>query len=618
MSVFNRAVYTANVNPTVCEARLRHKRCSPPVVLKIGSRMSRREAGPCWSLSWACAVALGVLGCSGSIISPGAAAHPPASKFGNPSDPAAQACAAAPLNVPFAALQRMTALQYLHTQQSLFAAPALALTLDAADSLSPIITELEVEKINGAAAVAVATGGQYTTAPCDVNGTFNDGCAQTFIQTFGARAFRRPLDPEELAWLTGVYQSTKTLAGITPPATFKDALDAVSQVLIQAPQHLYLSARGVADALLPSGILRMTDYERATRLAYLLTNNTPDATLLATAAAGKLGTADEMRAQAQRLVDSPAGHVTIRGFAFNYLGLGGSPVRPEFDTTPKDLVRFPFDSPALRADIVGESEAFLEHVFYDLNGSFEQLMTSTDAALDAPLASLYGASLGPTPAGPPVWTKLDPTQRAGIFTRAAFLAEMANQNFESPIQRGVHLFKHVLCMPLGPPPPNANNNQPPVPGGSAGQALSVRQQTDLRTSPAACQACHAQLNPLGFTLNHYDAMGRWQTADTGVNADGSPFSVTVDSNATLPSATGLPGTLSGGVALSAALAHSAEAQKCVTGLWFSQALGRSIAPEDDCTVRALQTTFQSNGGDMRSIVLDAASSPPALYVRASP
>jgi hypothetical protein len=523
------------------------------------------------------------------------------------------ACASAPVDVPVAFLLRMTGPQYLNTERALFNQPQLALPLEAGDTT--VISQLEAQKIDDAAAAAVATGGHHALVPCDFTGAGSDACAQGFIDAFGQRAFRRPVTSDEEAWLMGVYHGALATQEVSPPFSFEEAVDIVAQVIIEAPQHLYISAQGVDDASLPPGLRRMTGYERATRLSYALTNTTPDDTLLAAAASGALDTTPGLRDQAQRLLDSPAGHELTKAFAASYLTIDATVKLPALEALPKDPARFPFDSPALRSAMRTESEALYESIFYAAGGSFSKLMTSTDAYVNQPLAELYGVSNGPQDATTFAWVTLVATQRAGLFTRAAFLTQYANQDYQSPIRRGVHLFKQTLCQVLGPPPPNVDMT-PPAATQMSNQSLSVRQQTELRTSPALCTSCHAQFNPMGFALGHYDAMGAWELADTGTNPDGTSFSALVDSTADMPG-TDLKGTLTGGVDLSQKLASSTEALDCMASRWFSTLQGRPQAPQDACTLAAISSGFKQSS-DMHAMVLDAVTSAPSLYVRVSP
>jgi hypothetical protein len=504
----------------------------------------------------------------------------------------------------------MNGVQILNTERVLFHQPSMQLTLEAGDSTN--ITELEAEKIGDAALALVGTGGHDAYASCDVHGAGSDACARAFIDAFGQKAFRRPLGTDESAWLFGVYQSTKSLTGVSPAITFQEAIDVVAQVIVQSPQHLYVSAQGVSDPTLPAGVNRMTGYERATRLAYTLTNSTPDDVLIAAATSGALDTADGVRTQAARLLDAPSGHAIVKNFGASYAGINATLSLPALENLPKDPARFPYDNPALRSAIRAESEAFYERIFYAGGNAFGALMTSTDAYVNAPLAKIYGVQNAPADASTFAWVTLDASERAGLFTRIGFLAEFANQRYESPIRRGLHIYRDTLCQAVPPPPPNVNTT-PPAPTQNGSGVLSVRQQTEQRTSPAFCTSCHGQFDPIGFTFDNYDAMGAWQATNTGTTAAGMAFSVPVDSSVNVTNSD-LAGMVTGAVALSAKMAESREARDCMTKKWFTYIQNRAPAQEDSCTVAGIASAFASSS-DMHALVIDVMASAPGLYVR---
>jgi hypothetical protein len=566
-----------------------------------------------WVRGWfVVCFAAGMSACLGeaSLGGPGSpVARADPSEFGDPTSPAALACADSPLDVPAYSLLRLNAEQYGNTAHRLFST-TVPLVLE--NSSAGIITALEVEKWHDAASVLVATKGHHTYAPCAVSGSHDAACMKAFIRAFGLRVFRRPVSTDEESWLLAVYDQAKNTTGVSPAITFAESLDVVAQVMVQSPQHVYLFEEGVPDVALPDGLRRLTGYERATRLSYLLTQNTPDEALLAAAGSGALDSPEGVRDEAARILATPAGRVAIRRFAGRYLHLNAVNNHPSLETNPKDAVRFPFDSPALRSAMRTESEAFFEDVVFAQDGRFETLLTSARAYVNKSLASLYGVA-GPATDSEFAWVSLDASQRGGVLTRAAFLMVKANQNYQSPIHRGVFLLKEALCQPLGPPPPNANN-VPAVPGGT-GDALSTRQVTELKTAEAMCQACHGTLNPLGFTLENYDAMGRWQVSEAGKLPSGAAFEVPINATSTLTVPT-MSGTVKGGVELSRALAASPLAQDCMTQHWFTEVTRREPTTQDTCSVLKLQKSFREST-NLRSLVLDAASAPPALFVRPS-
>ncbi|MCA9583005.1 MAG: DUF1592 domain-containing protein, partial [Myxococcales bacterium] len=201
------------------------------------------------------------------------------------------------------------------------------------------------------------------------------------------------------------------------------------------------------------------------------------------------------------------------------------------------------------------------------------------------------------------WIELSGGERAGLFTRAAFLTMYASDKAESPILRGVHLLKNVLCAPPGAPPPTANDT--PVESQAIdGEALSIRELTDARTKGAECMVCHAQINKIGFALGNYDAIGQFQEKDsvTGepVNASGELAGTDVD------------GEVDDGVDLSARLAGSAQVSGCVASHWIEQALGRRPSDLDGCSEEAVQGVF-ADTGDLRELLRSVVTSDAFLY-----
>jgi hypothetical protein len=532
---------------------------------------------------------------------------PPAGGSGPVGEPD-PACQAAGMAASPARLRRLTPEEHTNTVRDLLAAPKAAPQYEAA--VGDVVTELEVERFGDAAHALVALGGHLTYLPCDAQGAANEACAQAFIASFGKAAFRRPLAADEAAWLGATYTKLRGLPGVTPAITFHEAIDALAEVILQAPQHVYLQERGVADPSLPAGVRRMTGPERAARLSYLMWSSMPDAALTAAADDGRLDSAAGVRAEAERLLASPRARTMVRRFASDWLELDAAGQHQALEVLAKSAERFPFDAPELRRSMRAETEALYERAFFDRAGSWKTLLTTTDAYVDAPLAALYGvAGAGAAPA----WVTLDPGQRAGLFTRAAFLTAHATADFQAPIRRGVFLFRHALCQPLPDPPPDADNT-PPVPKATS-PLRSVRALTDAKTSGGTCSSCHATVNPLGYALESYDAMGRWQTEERG-SVGGQAYVVPVDATATLD-AGDLEGTLAGGVALSAALADSQLARDCVVERWFAKALARAPGPADMCLLQQLGQRLRTSD-DLRDLVLSLAASDAALFIKETP
>ncbi len=519
------------------------------------------------------------LGCTGEIES-----GPVVGQDGDPSDPTAPSATCQGAVSP-ARLRWLSPREYQNSARDLLADPKVQVALVGADG--EIISALGVDRLSQAASELVARGAHRTQVPCDVNGPENLSCAVSFIDAFGRRAFRRPVEPAEKAWLTGVYN--KTLR----PGGFRVAIDAVAEVILQSPQHLYLHEVGVADLSLTAGVRRLSGYERATRLSYMFWASTPDGALMDAAAQGQLDSAEGVRTQALRLVRDPRARDNVSHFATSWLELDG------LDSQPKNTTKFArVDSRALRTAMQAETEALVTKAFF-APGSHRTLMTSTQSYVTAPLAKLYGVTA--PAAAQSAWVSLDSTQRAGLFTRAAFLTAHANEDFQSPIRRGVFLMRHALCQAIPDPPPDVDDT-PITP--TARAPRSVRDLTAAKTAGGACASCHDKLNPLGFTLENYDALGRWQTTDSGVPVNAA---ATVDAG-------DISGMINGGVALSARLADSAAARDCLVESWFTEGFHRAPTDAEACAVDRLKTWFRQND-DLGGLAVNMASSEPALFIK---
>jgi hypothetical protein len=208
--------------------------------------------------------------------------------------------------------------------------------------------------------------------------------------------------------------------------------------------------------------------------------------------------------------------------------------------------------------------------------------------VNATLAELYGVS---APAGGDwVSASLDPAERAGILTRANFLASRAHRLEGSPPLRGVFVFERILCRTPLSPPPDADLTEPASTG--TGERTN-RQLFEERTSPAECRGCHAVFDGLGFAFERYDAIGRHRTTDNGLPVDPTgTFAADED-----------VWEIDDAVDLSEHLAESDEALSCVAGHWHDYAAGASSTAADQCRVAEVYEAFERSGGDVRELLV---------------
>lgn len=312
---------------------------------------------------------------------------------------------------------------------------------------------------------------------------------KAFAAAFAERAFRRPLTADERAkYVDGLFDGAP------------DSVTGVKRVVaaaLLAPPFLYRDAEPA-----PAG------YAVAARLSFALWDSVPDTELLAAAKAGKLATREQVRAQAERMLTDPRAKRKLLTFFHAWLRLD------HVTDLGKDAKRFPgFDAVAV-ADLRVSLDAMLEGIVFGAKSDFRELLLADAVPLNGRLAALYGA---PAPAGSGfVNTKLDTPHRAGVLTHPLVLAAHAYGAESSPIHRGVFLTRGVFGRFLRPPAeaftPFAADLHP---------ALSTRERVALQTKPAGCMTCHGVINPLGFALEHFDAIGRFREKDNAKPIDAS-------------------------------------------------------------------------------------------------
>ena len=490
-------------------------------------------------------------------------------------------------------IHRLTPEEYESSLRAFVGDDSLSPVLDA--DREPIATLDGVRKWFNAADDAVPAAAAWLGAygDCDAD---DEACAVTLYEAFAERAFRRPLSGDERAWLSESWQAFPAAA----PVSMR--LETMAELILQAPQVLYLYPEGTTQ----DAIRVLDGHERAERLAYFLWDAPPDDPLLNAASAGELETAAGMRAQAERMLADERAKPVLRAFLADWLELDGATILPSLDDTPKDEELYPGFDEAMRQSMRAELEAFMDYVMFEQDGSLEALFGSTRAYVNGPLATVYGIENGPEGADDWQWVDLDPTRRAGMLTRAGFLAVHASQSATSPIRRGVYMLREVLCVDLPPPPANVDNSAIAV-DDVEDDVTTVREATVARTGQQACAGCHVMINELGFAFEHYDAIGRWQDTEVGTGG-------TIDATAMLANAgVGLDGPIDGALELSARMAKSPAVVECATRRWFEVALRRSPVELDACSLQTIQAKASATQS-IRELLLAMVESDAFLHV----
>ena len=402
-------------------------------------------------------------------------------------------------------------------------------------------------------------------------------CTDRLINGLARRLFRRPLSADEAARLQD--DVTRWTAAVD----FEGAMQLTLERLLQSPGVLYRPETS-ADG-----------YALASRLSFLLWESAPDDELLNEAAAGRIQTREQVRAQATRMLNDVKARRAMWNFHRQWLGLERLMLDEHAVRTPE--VDAPWTEATQQAALA-ETQAFVEHVMAE-EGTLAALLTSRRAWLDVESARLYGV----TTVQPGQETVLDATQRSGVLTRLAFLASTSHRGATSPPIRGNALGLKLLCRQPTPPPAGIDTTPPAKPTTGA---RTTRQLYVERTAPGTCAGCHFSLNALGFGFEHYDAAGKFRTTEDGLPVD-----------ATMTASVGdVEGPLDGALELSARLSRSKDVQTCATQMWLRHALGRAPVDAERLWMDALTTRFVASEGDVKGLLLDLVSSPTFLSLPA--
>jgi hypothetical protein len=411
-------------------------------------------------------------------------------------------------------------------------------------------------------------------------------CLHDTAVAFGRKAFRRPMTSDDIADFDAVIAAGPQ---ITATGTPSDVAEALLYMFLIHPS--FIQREELTQTSDGAGHFVLSSYEVASRLSYLLWGSTPDDTLSAAADAGQLGTPAQIATQAQRMLADPRARDRVASFHRYYMLMG---TNTRWDNTNKDPAKFPAFSQDLVPVLQQETELFFDNIVFAKKGGFQDLMLSQTAFVSSATAPLYG--LDPTQFSTNLQeTSLD-SNHPGFLTRLGFLNAYSGYDVTSPILRGAFVTKQVLGIPVGPPPPGAEQTQLPA---ASADLDTNRKQVDAMTSGSQCVGCHHTfINPPGFALEAFNTVGTWQTneADTG-----APIDTTAD--ITL-STGGTPVHVTGPADLAAAIASAPAAQQQYASKWVSYAYEREGDPGDACTVQQLSAKMTASGYTVLNLIAD--------------
>ena len=415
-----------------------------------------------------------------------------------------------------------------------------------------------------------------------------DTCARRFIVEVGGRAYRRPLHELEVEALLDLYD----LARAELAQDFPGGLRVVLQAMLQSPQFLYRWELGETEPDRDGALVRLNGHEVASRLSYFLWSSMPDEPLFAAAAAGELDTPARVEAQARRMLADPRARDTIENFTRQWLHLENLPA------AFKSPELFPGFDDALKQSMLAETLAFVDHVIRAGDGRVETLLTATYSFVDERLAGLYGVDgvVGPELRGP---VELDPTQRIGLLTHASVLTLGANAYDSDPIRRGKLVRERLVsCEKLPPPPNNIPELEPPDPNKPA------RERYEQHSKEEPCRSCHVLTDPIGFGLQHFDAIGQYRLME-GVHP--------IDASGTVQGLDGANVAFDGFIELAHVLADSEAVRKCVARQLFRFGFARREALADIPSIDAAYATSVAADDNLREYIVALTTTPSFRY-----
>ena len=416
---------------------------------------------------------------------------------------------------------------------------------------------------------------------------------QQFAENFVERAFRRPLTPEDRE--------------LYVEAQFRDAKDieaAVKRVVILAlksPRFLYPELPGHLEG----------DYLTATRLAMNLWDSLPDRQLLSAASKGELKTREQISAQVTRMLRDDRTRNKLSGFFHHWLEM------EEAEDLSKDPAAYPDFTDHIIADLRTSLELFIDAVVWSERSDYRDLLKANYLYLNPRLASFYGGKL-PEPARETPREKsdgdgekleseniataeshddesfykveFDPSQRVGVLTHPYLLSAFAYYKSSSPIHRGVFLTRNIIGRGLKPPPAAIQFMD-----GRFDPSLTMREKVTELTSPAACMGCHSVINPLGFSLEHFDGVGRYRTEDNKKPVDAESDFMTPDGDTI---------RLKGARDVAEYAASSVEAHRGFVRQMFQHLVKQPVAAYGPGRLERLRESFEKSDFNIQKLVAE--------------
>ncbi|HYL99503.1 MAG TPA: DUF1592 domain-containing protein, partial [Blastocatellia bacterium] len=462
--------------------------------------------------------------------------------------------------------------------------------------------QAEVVPANGPRINSIEIGGPYNEAKgpspaslkdiyvCgDFDGHHRPGCARKIVAALARRAYRHPVTPQEVDKLVGLVSMAQKQGD-----SFEEGLTVAIEAMLVSPHFLFRiesdpygtgsgSDRVASKAF---GSHPLNQYELASRLSYFLWSSMPDDELLSAADKGILNQPAVLEAEVKRMLQDPKSGALAENFGGQWLELR------KLDSAKPDRQKFPQWDEYLRWSMRRETEMFFENVMHQDRSIFD-FIDGNYTFLNEQLADFYhipgvkGAEFRKVELAPNI-------NRAGILTQASVLTVSSYATRTSPVLRGKWILENILDDPPPPPPPDVPN----LDESKIGSTMSLREQLELHRKNAICASCHSRMDPLGFGLENFNAIGAWRTMDGKFQ---------IDSSGTLPNGKSFKGPRE----LEAiVMADPSQFTKCFARKLLTYALGRGLEKYDDAPVQKIVANAAAHNYRLSSVVMGIVDSLP--------
>jgi len=407
-------------------------------------------------------------------------------------------------------------------------------------------------------------------------------CATKILTTLARHAYRRPVTQADVGPLMKIYSESRK------DGSFDHGIEAGVQAILVSPNFLFMQERDPVKSK-PGDVHRIADLELATRLSYFLWSSLPDDKLIAVAQTGKLHEPKVLQAQVDRMLADPKAQALTENFAGQWLYLR------KLDYQRPDRRIFPDFDNRLRAAMKTETEMFFDGIIRE-NRPVLDFLDADYTYLNQRLAEHYGI--------PSVYgtsfrkVHLDPAlHRGGLLGQGSILTVTSYNNRTSVVLRGKWILENILSAPPPPPPPNV----PTLNATKNGKLLTVREQMEMHRANPVCSSCHTKMDPLGFSLENFNAVGAWRASDAGK---------LLDVSAVMPDGTKFDGPTGSGGLQGILLSRKDQFTDAFVERLMTYALGRGLEAPDMPAVRKVRYAAAKDNYRMRTVIMGIIQSVP--------